>query len=204
MAASLGLPDLGKTPPAFAFASGTPELTPAESLIFLQRMGEGLTGRAAKAQPHVIAAVRLLQADGRLRREASRPLAAPGPALAWNPHVRGFAGAVLSATSDPGGTLAALGPAKARLGGGLYAKTGTHSREGATLGLHIAGIAMAGGRPWTFLVRIVAPDSRTPLGERLNAGQFAKLAETVLARIPAYVGTARPPQRQAFSKDQGP
>jgi membrane peptidoglycan carboxypeptidase len=185
-AAVLGLPALGDVPPATALSLGIVELTPAEMMRMAGGVGDILTGEFRDVSlPTVIAHVTLLGSDGVARNrpitvgtvlsgEAIRTLA---PANA-----RSFLKEVLSATSDPGGTLAELNPLKVLLAGGLYAKTGTVSVAGNTQALQIAGVFIRAGKPWTFTVLVAAPNWQRPLGRKLAAGDFAPLVTSLVSQ----------------------
>lgn len=184
VAAAFGLPAFGDVPPATALSLGIVELTPAEMLRMTAAIGDVLTGNSGDVPlPTIIATATVLGADG-IARQQTISLGEALPSLKLQAVIprqaRPFLRNVLAATSDPGGTLAALGPLKWQLGGQLFAKTGTVSIHGHTQALQIAGIFMRAGRPWSFSLTIATPDNERPLGRNLAAGQFASLVALLL------------------------
>jgi hypothetical protein len=202
VAAAFGLPAFGDVPPATALSLGIVELTPAEMLRMTAAIGKVLNGDSGDVPfPTIIAAATVLGADGIARQQpVSVGEALPSPKLqAVIPRqARPFLRNVLAATSDPGGTLAALGPLKWQLRGQLFAKTGTVSVHGHTQTLQIAGIFMHAGRPWSFGLMIATPDNERPLGRNLAAGQFASLVPLLLHRLvsdPSAASVSRTAER---------
>jgi penicillin-binding protein 1A len=184
VAAAFGLPAFGDVPPATALSLGIVELTPAEMLRMTAAIGEVLNGEAGDAPfPTIIAAATVLGADGIARQQpvsVGESLSGQRLQAVIPRQAKSFLRNVLAATSDPGGTLATLGPLKQQLAGQLYAKTGTVSVRGRTQALQIAGIFMHAGRPWSFSIMIATPENERPLGRNLAAGQFASLVPLLL------------------------
>jgi hypothetical protein len=187
IASAFGLPAFGDVPPTTALAFGVIEITPAEMLRVTASIGSILAGGHRDILfPTIIAEATLLDLDGKarvVRISGGEPLRSDAFAAAVPSGAKAFVANVLGATSEASGTLRSLAPLKAKLGGMLYAKTGTVSIAGNTQVLQIAGVFMRAGRPWSFTVMLAAPDNRQPLGRNLAAGQFAPLVAVVLGRL---------------------
>ncbi len=180
IAENFDLPPFGATPPATALTLGTVELTPAQMLKVAAAIGAGLSGGGQGAQlPTIIDEMTTLDAAGRPSARAvkgGQEISSLKLRTMFTAPVRSFVASALSATSDEHGTLRALGYVKARTGNQLFAKTGTDSAAHQTYAIHILGIFMLAGRPWSFLVTAGSPNQRTPLGRDVVAGQFAGVA----------------------------
>jgi membrane peptidoglycan carboxypeptidase len=186
-AAAFGLPDFGDVPPATALSLGIVQLTPAEMLRMTGAIGSIISGRRADVPfPTVISDVTYLDAEGVAHTQPvtiGEPLRHSALQAVVPARARAFLTNVLVATSDPGGTLASLGPLKTTLHGALYAKTGTVSIRGDTQALQIAGVFKHDGRLWPFSVMIASPNSSMPLGRKLAAGQFASLVPLLVRHL---------------------
>jgi hypothetical protein len=175
--AALELPSFGETPVATALTLGTFDLTPAEMLTLIRRIGGGIAGEAGSVpRPTVI---RKLVLDGPgvaiPAPTSKQPATSIMSRRAWT---RVFD--LLDGTTRPGGTLHALSTVRDRVGGRMFAKTGTVSVGGRTLVTHIAGAILQGGHPWPFVVTVGSPSSRVPLGPRLTASRFAALGAAAI------------------------
>jgi membrane peptidoglycan carboxypeptidase len=179
-AAVFALPAFADTPPETALALGTFEMTPAEMLRQQRAIGAGLAGESQDISAvGIVSRYSYLDADGKTQVRAVRqPAEISGVALnrLFTPNVKSFVSSALRATSGSNGTLAALSALKDRLGGHLYAKTGTVSVQGSTRDLHIAGTFLRNGKPWSFVVSVGTPVSSKPLGRNLTGGQLSPLA----------------------------
>lgn len=175
--AALELPSFGETPIATAVTLGTFDLTPAEMLTLVRRIGGGIANETGSVpQPTIIRTLVLDGPEVGTRAPTSKQAATSIMSRrAWTRVLD-----LLDGTTRPGGTLPALSTVRDRIGGRMFAKTGTVSVGGHTLVIHLAGAILQGGHPWPFVVTVGSPSSQVPLGTRLTAGRFAALAAAAI------------------------
>jgi hypothetical protein len=186
------------TPLETEFSMGLAGITPAELLRNARAVGALAAGFDLESPiPKIIQGVGLLSDFGDMRAgepRSNNALAVDKLAALATERSLHFIRTTLSATSQTGGTLGGLVAHNRKLGGRLWAKTGTVSRNGATRALQIAG-SFASPDLHGFIVTVAPENEAETLGRKLEAAQITALASVAIAHTLGPGGSPRSAER---------